>query len=186
MSTRSNAAHLVAWRAFLSAHAKVIRLLEEEMGREQGLPLSWFDVLAHLEGATEGRLRMQELAGSLVISRSGLTRLFDRIAGAGLVAREACAEDRRGTYAVITPQGRSVLKRVVPGHFRAVDEHFFPTPERRRRPCYQPSTRERCWGRARAMSKCQQPAGSAPPGGPRAFSFALLPRTFPVGVPSLW
>ena len=124
MSTRSNAAHLVAWRAFLSAHAKVIRLLEEEMGREQGLPLSWFDVLAHLEGATEGRLRMQELASSLVISRSGLTRLFDRIAGAGLVAREACAEDRRGTYAVITPQGRSVLKRVVPGHFRAVDEHF--------------------------------------------------------------
>ena len=142
MSTRSNAAHLVAWRAFLSAHAKVIRLLEEEMGREQGLPLSWFDVLAHLEGATEGRLRMQELAGSLVISRSGLTRLFDRIAGAGLVAREACAEDRRGTYAVITPQGQVGAQegraRALSGRRRAL----LPTPERRRRPCYQPSTRE--------------------------------------------
>ena len=89
MSTRSNDVQLVAWRAFLSAHATVIRLLEEEMDREQGLPLSWFDVLAHLERAPDGRLRMQELAGSVVISRSGLTRLFDRIAEAGKLVRVA-------------------------------------------------------------------------------------------------
>ncbi len=124
MSIRANDVQLAAWRTFLSAHATVIRLLEEEMREDQGMPLSWFDVLIQLDGAPDGRLRMQELAGSLVISRSGLTRLFDRMADAGLVAREACVEDRRGTYAMITPEGRAKLRRAGPGHFRGVNEHF--------------------------------------------------------------
>ena len=115
---------LAAWRAFLQAHAKLIRVLEREMQEEQELPLSWYDILAHLDGAADGRLRMQELAESVLLSRSGLTRLVDRMAKSGLVSRAPCPNDRRGTYAVITPQGRTTLQKAMPGHLRGVERHF--------------------------------------------------------------
>ena len=113
-----------AWRAFLVTHASVLRTLEREMLEEQGLPLTWYDILVHLDEAPEGRLRMQTLADSILLSRSGLTRLFDRMEQRGLVRRESCPEDRRGTYAVMTPKGRSAFSRAQPGHLRGIDEHF--------------------------------------------------------------
>lgn len=115
---------LAAWRAFLQAHAKLIRVLEREMQEEQQLPLSWYDILAHLDDAIDGRLRMQELAESVLLSRSGLTRLVDRMAKSSLVSRAPCPHDRRGTFAVITPQGRTTLQKAMPGHLRGVEQHF--------------------------------------------------------------
>ena len=96
---------LAAWRAFLDAHAALVAVLERELLEERDLPLTFYDVLVQLSEAG-GRMRMSDLAGSLLLSRSGVTRLVDRMADAGYVAREACASDGRGFYAVLTPAGR--------------------------------------------------------------------------------
>ena len=88
---------MAAWRAFLLTYSRVMRTLEQEMQESEGLALSWYDILAHLDDAPEGRIRMQFLADSILLSRSGLTRLIDRMVEAGLVTRENCPEDRRGT-----------------------------------------------------------------------------------------
>ena len=91
---------------------------------EEGLPLPWFDVLIHLCEAPEGRLRMQTLSDSVVLSRSGITRLVDRMEKAGLVRREPSPEDRRGAYATVTQSGRQTFERVWPGHKQRVTERF--------------------------------------------------------------
>lgn len=115
---------LPAWRLFLQAHAAVIEALSEELEAERNLPLAFYDVLLHLRAAPEGRLRMVELADQVMLSKSGLTRLVDRMEAAGLVERAACATDRRGVEATITPRGRQVLRDAAPVHLRGVQEHF--------------------------------------------------------------
>ncbi|MGH9277187.1 MAG: MarR family winged helix-turn-helix transcriptional regulator [Acidimicrobiales bacterium] len=114
---------LAAWRAFLDAHAAVIAVLERELLDERGLPLTFYDVLVHLSEAG-GQMRMSDLAGSLLLSRSGVSRLVDRIAAAGYVTREACPSDKRGTYAAITRAGREALAASWPTHARGVRHHF--------------------------------------------------------------
>ena len=82
------------WRAFLRAHAGCCAELERGTGREAGLPLAWYDVLLQLAEAPERRLRMAELADSVLLSRSGLTRLVDRLQAEGLVRRERSTRRR--------------------------------------------------------------------------------------------
>jgi DNA-binding MarR family transcriptional regulator len=115
---------LRAWAAFLRYHAWVTDVLQEELETEVGMPLTWYDVLVQLEAAPDHRLRMQELACAVVLSKSGLTRLVDRLERAGLVERMSCPSDRRGTFAEITPAGRKQLKAARPVHRRGIDEHF--------------------------------------------------------------
>lgn len=115
---------MAAWRAFLESHARVIAKLEHELERERGLPLTWYDVLVQLNEAAGGRLRMSELAEAVLISRSGLTRLVDRMAKAGLVERLPCPEDRRGTHVALTEAGRAKLAGAAPVHLRGIQQHF--------------------------------------------------------------
>ena len=126
MKQNPSEARMTAWRAFLHAYATLIPILEREMQEDKSLPLIWYDVLAQLsDSPEEGRLRMQDLAGSvLLMSRSGLTRLIERMEKEGLVIREHSLEDRRGVYAVITPKGRTTLEQAIPGHIRGIQEHF--------------------------------------------------------------
>jgi DNA-binding MarR family transcriptional regulator len=124
MSNRPAERHLAAWRSLLEAHAAVVELLARELEAERGLPLGWYDVLLTLDHAPEHRLRMQELAQSVLLSKSGLTRLIDRMEANGLVRREPCPSDRRGAFAVLTPQGRSAFRRAAPVHLRGIQEHF--------------------------------------------------------------
>jgi DNA-binding MarR family transcriptional regulator len=112
-----------AWKAFLFAHADVMRVLDDELEAEQGIPLSYFDVLIQLWRA-DGRLRMSDLADAVLLSRSGLTRLVDRMARDGLVRREPCPTDRRALYAVLTPEGKKALQKALPVHLRGIAEHF--------------------------------------------------------------
>lgn len=116
--------HADAWQAFLHAHRRVTSRLEDELQESHGIPLPWFDVLASLAEADDERCRMQELAQAVLISKSGLTRLVDRMQKAGFVVREACEEDRRGTYATLTDLGRATLERCAPTYVRGVTEHF--------------------------------------------------------------
>jgi DNA-binding MarR family transcriptional regulator len=108
----------------LRVHRDVVARLDAELEREQGLPLSSYEVLISLADAPDGRLRMGELAGALLLSRSGLTRLVDRLAREGLVERERCEDDARGYFAVITDAGRHKLEGARPAHWAGVREHF--------------------------------------------------------------
>lgn len=114
---------MLAWRTFLAAHATIIRALEAELEADQDLALSDFDVLAQLHAAG-GTLRMRDLAERVLLSRSGLTRRVDRLEGAGYVARAACEEDRRGSYAHLTDEGRTRLLRALPVHLQGIEQHF--------------------------------------------------------------
>src|SRR5574341_775451 len=93
---------LAAWAAFLRAHAAIKAKLERELLTERDLPLTWYEVLLHVD-AFGGGMRMQELARSVLLSKSGLTRLVDRMEAAGLVVRRTCESDRRGAFVDITP-----------------------------------------------------------------------------------
>ena len=115
---------LDAWRAFLRAHARLTRQLERELQAEQSLALADYDVLVQLAVAEDHRLRMGELAERLLLSRSGATRLVDRLVVDGLVARVSCDTDRRGQWAQLTEAGHQRLRDASPTHLRGVEEHF--------------------------------------------------------------
>jgi DNA-binding MarR family transcriptional regulator len=115
---------LAAWRTFLRAHARVVRALESELQAEQDLALTDYDVLVQLSAADDRRLRMSELADRLLLSRSGATRLVDRLVAEGLVERVMCDSDRRGQWASLTDAGYRRLRAASPAHLRGVAEHF--------------------------------------------------------------
>jgi DNA-binding MarR family transcriptional regulator len=115
---------LATWRAFLRTHALLMRRLETDLHSCHELPLPWYDVLVQLAEAPERRLRMTELANRVLLSRSGLTRLVDRLEQEGLVARAACPGDARAIHAVLTEAGLDRLRQASPTHLRNVDEHF--------------------------------------------------------------
>jgi DNA-binding MarR family transcriptional regulator len=91
---------------------------------ETELPLTWYDVLVALVGAPEHRLRLRELAHEVLLSRSGLTRLVDRLEAAGLLRREPDPTDRRGAFAVLTEAGYEALRRTWPLYARGIQDHF--------------------------------------------------------------
>lgn len=115
---------LAAWRAFLEAHARVSEVLARELREAEDLPLSWYDVMVQLSEAEDHELRMQELADAVLLSKSGLTRLVDRMEAAGLVRRRRCPDDRRGTLAQLTEQGYGRLAETAPTHLQGIREHF--------------------------------------------------------------
>jgi DNA-binding MarR family transcriptional regulator len=116
--------HLAAWRAFLKAHAIAVDRIDHDLAAEQRLPLSSYDVLIELYEAPDRRLRMHELAQRVVLSRSGLTRLVDRLEAEGLLTRDRCGTDRRGAYAVITEQGIAALRKAWPVYARGISQYF--------------------------------------------------------------
>lgn len=117
-------AELTAWRAFLRAHAQVLRRLEHDLLTEHDLPMASYDVLVQLSEAPSRSLRMTELAERVLLSRSGLTRLVDRLEREGLVERRACPSDARGTLAVLTDAGTDRLRDAWPTHLAGVVERF--------------------------------------------------------------
>ena len=114
----------LAWAAFLRAHATVVRTVEEEVERCSGLPLRWYDVLLELNAVPGRRLRMQELAERVVLSRTRVSRVVDEIAAAGLVTREPNPDDGRSSFVVLTPAGRKALKAAAPVYLAAINAHF--------------------------------------------------------------
>ena len=115
---------LQTWKLFLESYRRVLDTLDDELKEKQGLSLAWFDVLAQLFNAPERRLRMSQLASRILLSRSGLTRLVDRMEAAGLVERVSSPSDRRGSFAVLTPRGERVFREAAPVHLDGVQRHF--------------------------------------------------------------
>jgi DNA-binding MarR family transcriptional regulator len=115
---------LHAWAVLLAAHAALIERIEAALVEAKLPPLAWYDVLWELEKAEGGKLRMHELARRIVLSRSNLTRLADRLEDAGLVRRIDTAHDRRGYDCVITRAGRAMRGKMWPA-YRAQIENLF-------------------------------------------------------------
>jgi len=115
---------LAAWRGFLRVHSALTKALDAELVREHGLPLSSYEVLLFLADSSEGQMRMSDLADGVLLSRSGLTRLVDRMERDGLLRRERCEDDARGWFAAITPKGREVFTRARQTHLDGVRKRF--------------------------------------------------------------
>lgn len=113
-----------AWRALVTSTSRLTATLDGELLAAHRLSLADYEVFVCLSEAPERRLRMTELATLLHLSPSGLTRRLDRLARTGLVAREQCPSDRRGTFAVLTDDGFERLHEAAPTHVRGVREHF--------------------------------------------------------------
>jgi DNA-binding MarR family transcriptional regulator len=119
-----DAEELGAWRGMLRAHSALTKALDAELVRAHGLPLSSYEVLLFLADSPEGQMRMSELADGVLLSRSGLTRLVDRMQREGLLRRERCEDDARGWFAAITPKGRELFTRARKTHLDGVRERF--------------------------------------------------------------
>jgi DNA-binding MarR family transcriptional regulator len=115
---------LGAWRSFLHAHARLLRRLDEELQAEHGLSLAEYDALVQLVNAPGRRLRMSVLADRVLLSRSGITRLVDRLVASGMVERSACAADARGAEAALTDQGFVRLRAASRTHLDGVQRYF--------------------------------------------------------------
>jgi DNA-binding MarR family transcriptional regulator len=115
---------LGAWRGMLRVHAELTKALDTELTEVHGLPLSSYEVLLFLADEPGGRMRMSELADSVLLSRSGLTRLVDRLERDGLLRRERCESDARGLFAEITDEGRRVFADARSTHLDGVRRLF--------------------------------------------------------------
>jgi DNA-binding MarR family transcriptional regulator len=115
---------LAAWRGLLRVHTALVKALDAELAAAHDLPLSSYEVLITLESAPDRKRRMAELADSVLLSRSGMTRLVDRLAKEELLERDLCTDDGRGCYAVLTDKGAELLATARPTHLDGVRERF--------------------------------------------------------------
>lgn len=120
-----------AWRAYMGATLLLEDALDRQLQQEAGMPHMYYSILANLSEAPERRLRMTDLAERLKITRSRLTYAVTRLEKDGLVRREECARDKRGSVAALTTEGTAAVERLAPGHVRTVRATLFDhlTPE---------------------------------------------------------
>jgi DNA-binding MarR family transcriptional regulator len=119
-----SAAEIEAWRGLLRVHARVLKTLDAELEAAHGLPLTSYEVLVQLSEASDHRMRMCDLADSVQLSRSGMSRLVDRLQRDGLIERCACPHDARGAFACLTPAGLALVEAARPTHVAGVRERF--------------------------------------------------------------
>jgi len=115
---------VAAWRALLLAQSAVLRAIDADLHQAGHISLHWYDVLLELNAAPDRRLRIQELASRVVLTRTRVSRLVDRLADAGLVSREPDPDDGRACFAVITRVGREALRAAAPAYLAGIERHF--------------------------------------------------------------
>jgi DNA-binding MarR family transcriptional regulator len=115
---------LAAWVAFLRGHAALTRGLNAQLVADHGLTINDYEVLLRLSAAPERRLKRVELAQSVLLTPSGITRLLDGLEAAGWVEKASCASDARVTYAVLTEAGAEKLRTAAESHLADVDRMF--------------------------------------------------------------
>lgn len=115
---------LAAWRYFIQAHALIIEKIEQDLAEQRRVPLTVYDVLIALFEAPERKLRFGDLNKKVVLSKSGLSRLVDRLERRGSIARERSEADRRGAYVALTEQGERELRQAWPIYARGIKRYF--------------------------------------------------------------
>ena len=124
MNTQLDQTYLNAWRLFITSHARLIARIDQDLAAAGQIPLNWYDVLIELAEAPKHRLRMSELADKVVLSKSGLTRLVDRLEKEGFLRRKRTSEDKRGAYAVLTDQGWEAMRQAWPVYASGIQSYF--------------------------------------------------------------
>jgi DNA-binding MarR family transcriptional regulator len=119
-----NRAERAAWLGLLSTHLRLLRTLDTQLVAAEHIPMSSFEVLLTLAEAPEGRLRMKDIAASLLISRSGLTRIVDDLERQGFVERRKCPTDARGFDAILTDAGTKAYRRARKIHLTNLRREF--------------------------------------------------------------
>jgi len=117
-------ADLATWKAFLNAHDRITRQINADLAARDLPDLTVYDALWALRTGEGGRRRMGELGEAVVLSRTAIVRLVDRLETAGLARREPVPEDRRGAYVVITPEGKAMLRRMWPVYSAGIERLF--------------------------------------------------------------
>lgn len=112
------------WRLFLTAQIQVVEKIQEKLSAADLPPLEWYDVLWELKEAPDRRLRLSELAERVLLSRSNLTRLLDRLEKNALLQRQRCPSDRRGTFAVLTEAGAAMQEKMWAIYSEGIAEYF--------------------------------------------------------------
>lgn len=112
------------WRLFLTAHVRLLDRIEVKLKAADLPPLEWYDVLFTLKQSPEHRLRLNEVADKVLLSRSNLTRLVDRLEAADLLKRERCPSDRRGAFAVLTEAGAAMQQKMWAVYAEGIAEYF--------------------------------------------------------------
>jgi DNA-binding MarR family transcriptional regulator len=132
--SRPEALWMDAWRGVLFASSRVLQVADPELVAAVGFPLTWLDVLAQLYDAPGNKLRMQEIQERSLFTRSGITRLVDRMEAAGLVRREPVVGDRRGVLVGLTAQGIRRHQAAFAAHLPVIEREFGRrlTPEQQR------------------------------------------------------
>ena len=115
---------LDAWVSFLRSHAAITRELSAQLQREHGLTLNDYEVLLHLSYAEGEMMRRVDLAGRILLTASGITRLLEGLERSGFVSKETCASDARVSYAKLTEPGAEKLREAAVTHLRGIDELF--------------------------------------------------------------
>ena len=115
---------LRAWRGMLRTHAMVVKRLDADLEAAHGLALTSYEVLLHLHNSREHKMRMCDVAESVLLSRSGLTRLVDRLERDGLVERASCPDDARGAFARLTDAGEAKFREAQQTHLAGIRAHF--------------------------------------------------------------
>jgi DNA-binding MarR family transcriptional regulator len=121
---RLSPTELRAWRGLVRAHRCLVKRLDAQLEAQHNLPLTSYEVLLRLSESEGGKLRMHDIATAVSLSRSGLTRLIDRLERDGFVDRCSCENDARGAYAVITPAGRAKATQARAAHLAGIRELF--------------------------------------------------------------
>src|SRR5688572_6162929 len=111
------------WEAVLRLHAALLPRLDQEVARDGGMPLSWYDVLLELRDGG-GRLTMGQLSERVVLSRTRVSRIVDELVGAGLVAREPNPDDGRSAFATLTSEGRRGFLAAARAYLPAIEREF--------------------------------------------------------------
>jgi DNA-binding MarR family transcriptional regulator len=114
---------LHCWRLFFESALALLDVLDTELQAAVGIPQRWYDVLVHLEESPDG-IRMNELADRILYSKSGFTRVVDRLEAAGLVRRVRPENDRRSILVVLTDQGRTTIETARRHHRDGIEQHF--------------------------------------------------------------
>jgi DNA-binding MarR family transcriptional regulator len=110
------------WRSLAATHAVVRAALDSELRREHGLSAVEFEVLEHIAGCSEGKVRMQELSSFAHLTQSTASRVVARLEDEGLAVRKMCADDRRGIFASATDAGRKRAAAATPTYRRVIAE----------------------------------------------------------------
>ncbi|GAB3205767.1 MarR family winged helix-turn-helix transcriptional regulator [Marinactinospora thermotolerans] len=120
-----NADEQRTWRSYLVVNSLLEERLDRDLHRRNGLSLVEYGILVHLSEAEGMRMRMRNLAHTVIVSKSRLSHQVARLERDGYVRREHCSEDRRGAWAVLTEQGREAIRAAAPGHVALVRASLF-------------------------------------------------------------